>query len=91
VPPNRITAILNKKSGIAGAAAILAAMVFAWAVPRLETLFITSPLAGSGFFLFHIAAGQAAAVIGRLVAGRVGRVRVSTTVPSRHPGERRGP
>jgi len=33
----------------------------------------------------------AAAVIGRLVAGRVGRVRVSTTVPSRHPGERRGP
>jgi MFS family permease len=50
---------------LAGAAAILAAMVLAWAVPRLETLFIASPLAGSGFFLFHIAAGQAAAVIGR--------------------------
>ncbi|HSF22449.1 MAG TPA: MFS transporter, partial [Burkholderiales bacterium] len=43
----------------------LAAMVLAWAVPRLETLFVVSPLAGSGFFLFHIAAGQAAAVIGR--------------------------
>jgi predicted MFS family arabinose efflux permease len=50
---------------LAGAAAIFAAMVLAWAVPRLETLFVASPLAGSGFFLFHIAAGQAAAVIGR--------------------------
>jgi predicted MFS family arabinose efflux permease len=49
---------------LAGAAAILAAMVLVWAVPRLETLFVASPLAGSGFFLFHIAAGQAAAVIG---------------------------
>ncbi|HSC93710.1 MAG TPA: MFS transporter [Burkholderiales bacterium] len=50
---------------LAGAAAIFAAMALAWAVPRLETLFVASPLAGSGFFLFHIAAGQAAAVIGR--------------------------
>ena len=50
---------------LAGAAAIAAAMVLAWAVPRLETLFVASPLAGSGFFLFLIAAGQAAAVIGR--------------------------
>ena len=50
---------------LAGVAAILAAMVLVWAVPRLETLFIASPLAGSGFFLYHIAAGQAAAVIGR--------------------------
>jgi MFS family permease len=50
---------------LAGAAAILAAMILGWAVPRLETLFVASPLAGSGFFLFHIAAGQAAAVIGR--------------------------
>ena len=46
-------------------AAILAAMVLAWAVPRLETLFVASPLAGTGFFLYHIAAGQAAAEIGR--------------------------
>jgi len=50
---------------LAGVAAILAAMVLVWAVPRLETLFLASPLAGSGFFLYHIAAGQAAAVIGR--------------------------
>lgn len=50
---------------LAGVAAILAAMGLAWAVPRLETLFVASPLAGSGFFLYHIAAGQAAAVIGR--------------------------
>jgi MFS family permease len=50
---------------LAGVAAILAAMVLGWAVPRLETLFIASPLAGSGFFLYHIAAGHASAVIGR--------------------------
>ena len=50
---------------LAGIAAILAAMVLGWAYPRLETLFVVSPLAGAGFFLYHIAAGQAAAVIGR--------------------------
>jgi len=50
---------------LAGIAAILLAMMLGWAFPRLETLFVVSPLAGSGFFLFHIAAGQAAAVIGR--------------------------
>jgi predicted MFS family arabinose efflux permease len=49
---------------LAGIAAILAAMVLGWAVPRMETLFVVSPLAGAGFFLYHIAAGQAAAVIG---------------------------
>jgi len=50
---------------LAGIAAILLAMVLGWAFPRLETLFVVSPLAGAGFFLYHIAAGQAAAVIGR--------------------------
>ena len=50
---------------LAGVSAIFAAMALTWAVPRLETLFIASPLAGSGFFLFHIAAGQSAAMIGR--------------------------
>ena len=50
---------------LAGVAAILVAMVLGWAVPRLETLFIVSLLAGSGFFLYHIAVSQAAAVIGR--------------------------
>jgi MFS family permease len=50
---------------LAGVSAILVAMVIGWAFPRLETLFVVSPLAGSGFFLYHIAAGQAAAMIGR--------------------------
>lgn len=50
---------------LAGVAAIFAAMALVWSAPRLETLFLASPLAGSGFFLFHIAAGQAAAMIGR--------------------------
>jgi MFS family permease len=50
---------------LAGAALILAAMVLGWAVPRLETLFVASALAGSGFFLYHIAVGQAAALIGK--------------------------
>ena len=50
---------------LAGVGAILAAMVLGWAFPRLEVLFVVSPLAGSGFFLFHIAASQAAAVIGK--------------------------
>ena len=50
---------------LAGVVAILLAMVLGWAFPRLETLFMVSPLAGSGFFLYHIAAGQAAALIGR--------------------------
>jgi predicted MFS family arabinose efflux permease len=50
---------------LAGIAAIFLAMGIGWAFPRLETLFVVSPLAGSGFFLYHIAAGQAAAMIGR--------------------------
>jgi len=50
---------------LGGVAAIFLAMVLGWAFPRLETLFVVSPLAGSGFFLYHIAAGQAAAMIGR--------------------------
>jgi MFS family permease len=50
---------------LAGVAAILAAMLLGWAVPRLETLFVSSVLAGSGFFLYHIAAGHASALIGK--------------------------
>lgn len=49
---------------LAGVAAILAAMILGWAVPRLEMLFIVSTVAGSGFILFHIAVTQAAAAIG---------------------------
>lgn len=50
---------------LAGVCAILAAMVLGWALPRLETLFVASVLAGSGFFLYHIAVGHAAALIGK--------------------------
>ena len=50
---------------LVGVVAILVAMVLGWAFPRIEVLFVVSPLAGSGFFLYHIAAGQAAAMIGR--------------------------
>jgi predicted MFS family arabinose efflux permease len=49
---------------LAGVVMILAAMVLAWGVPRLETLFIVSTVAGSGFVLYHIAASQAAGAIG---------------------------
>ena len=47
-----------------GAFALLAALVLAIALPRLETLFVVSVLAGSGFMYFHIAVNQAAGLIG---------------------------
>lgn len=50
---------------LAGVVLLLAGMALGWAFPRLETLFVVSALSGSGFFLYHIAVGQAAAVIGR--------------------------
>jgi MFS family permease len=50
-----------------GAAAILAALIIALALPRLEALFVVSALAGSGFMYFHIAVNQAAGLIGEPV------------------------
>jgi predicted MFS family arabinose efflux permease len=50
---------------ILGAAAMVAALLLACAMPRLEVLFFVSALAGSGFYLFHIAVNHAAAVIGQ--------------------------
>ena len=50
---------------LAGAVSLLVGMVLGWAFPRLETLFLVSALAGSGFFLYHIAVGQATGLIGR--------------------------
>ena len=47
-----------------GSAAILAALLAAYAVPRLEMLFLVSALSGSGFMFFHIAVNQAAGLIG---------------------------
>ena len=48
-----------------GAAAILAALLAAFAAPRLEMLFVMSAIAGSGFMFFHIAVNQAAGLIGK--------------------------
>ena len=50
---------------LAGAAAMVFALLLACGVPRLEVLFVVSALAGSAFYLFHIAVNHAAAVIGR--------------------------
>lgn len=41
------------------ACAVIVGLGLAFAVPRLETLFIVSPLVGSGFMLFHIAVNHA--------------------------------
>ena len=49
----------------AGTAALLAGVLAAFALPRLETLFIASALIGSGFYLFHIAVNQSAGLIGK--------------------------
>ena len=43
---------------LAGITGIFAAMILGWAVPRLETLFVVSTIAGSGFILFHIEVGS---------------------------------
>jgi MFS family permease len=47
-----------------GVVALLAALVVAWQVRRLEALFVVSVLAGCGFNIFHIAVHQAAGLIG---------------------------
>lgn len=49
----------------AGVAALLAALIIAFAFPRLEALFVVSTLAGSGFMIFHLAVHQAAGLIGK--------------------------
>jgi MFS family permease len=49
---------------LAGVIAIFVAMLLGWAFPGLEMLFVVSLATGAGFFLYHIASGQAAALIG---------------------------
>jgi len=49
-----------RKPMLAGAAAMVLALLLACAVPRIEVLFVVSTLAGSGFYLFHIAVNHAA-------------------------------
>jgi MFS family permease len=53
------------KPMILSATLILGALLLGFAVPRLETLFAMSVLAGSGFMLYHICVNQAAALVGR--------------------------
>jgi predicted MFS family arabinose efflux permease len=50
---------------LTGSACIMLGSVLAFLWPRLEMLFITSCLVGSGFMLFHIAVNHAAAALGR--------------------------
>lgn len=47
-----------------GAGAVLGALLLAVVVPRIETLFIVSAVAGSGFMLVHICVNQAAGLLG---------------------------
>jgi MFS family permease len=56
-----IDRIGSRKPMLAGAAAVVGALLLACALPRLEALFVVSALAGSGFYLFHFAVNHAAA------------------------------
>ena len=53
------------KPMLLGAALVLAGLLLAFALPRIETLFAVSVLMGSGFMLYHICVNQAAALVGR--------------------------
>ncbi len=47
-----------------GAGTVLGALLLVAALPRIETLFLASALAGSGFMLVHICVSQAAGLLG---------------------------
>ena len=47
-----------------GACTVIVGLLVAVAVPRLEILFLVSPLVGAGFVCFHIAANYAAGMMG---------------------------
>jgi MFS family permease len=53
------------KPMLLGSTLVLTGLLLAFAVPRVETLFAVSLLAGSGFMLYHICVNQAAALAGR--------------------------
>lgn len=61
----RIDRIGVYKPMLLGSALVLASLLLAFALPRIETLFAVSVLAGSGFMLYHICVNQAAALVGR--------------------------
>lgn len=54
-----------RKPMLLGACSTIAGLALAYAVPRLEMLFIASPLVGAGFMLYHIAVNHAAGTLGR--------------------------
>ena len=54
-----------RKPMLLGSCAAIAGLALVFAVPRLEMLFLVSPLVGSGFMLFHIAVNHAMGVLGR--------------------------
>ena len=55
----RIDRIGVYKPMLLGSALVLASLLLAFALPRIETLFAVSVLAGSGFMLYHICVNQA--------------------------------
>ncbi len=52
------------KPMLLGSTLVLAGLLLAFALPRIETLFAVSVLMGSGFMLYHICVNQAAAQAG---------------------------
>ena len=50
---------------LVGTCMVIAGLLLAVAVPRLEILFLVTPLVGSGFVLFHIAVNHTAGVTSR--------------------------
>ena len=53
-----------RKPMLLGACAVIAGLVLVFSAPRLEILFVASPLVGSGFMLFHIAVNHAMGTLG---------------------------
>lgn len=53
-----------RKPMLLGASATIAGLALVFAMPRIEVLFIVSPLVGSGFILFHIAVNHAMGMLG---------------------------
>jgi MFS family permease len=52
------------KPMLIGSLLILAGLLLAFALPRIEALFVVSVLTGTGFMLYHICVNQAAALVG---------------------------
>jgi len=61
----RIDRIGVYKPMLLGSSLVLAGLLLAFALPRIETLFAVSVLVGSGFMMYHICVNQAAAQVGR--------------------------